>query len=494
MPEQRGKLKANLASLALGASAVFCFAPAEAFWLAPLVCAALFLLWRESASPRIAAWRGFHFGLGFFLGGVSWVYVSLSVFGGMPDWLAGGATLAFCAALALYPAVLGALFKRWQPANPWQQAAYFAALLAAGDWLRGTLFTGFPWLALGYSQTPPSPLAGYAPIIGVYGISLLLGLCGALLALRQIKSWLLALAILSGGWGLHTINWTESSAPPIEVALLQGNVPQDMKFRPEVFRETLALYQAMVEASAPAHLVVLPETAFPAFLEQIPPSYLNHLQQIMAKRGGNLIAGLITGDGTQYYNSAISLGKAPSQTYSKHHLVPFGEFMPPGFAWFMAYAHIPASSFSRGGEAQAPLNLGGTRIGLNICYEDVFGGEIIRALPQAEILANLSNTAWFGRSLAQPQHLQIARLRAMETGRPMLRATNTGITAIINARGDIQAQLPAFSRGILRGAVSPRRGETPYTQYGDRLAAGLWLALLLAGLLRKSSNSSNISK
>lgn len=477
-----------LASLALGASAVLCFAPFDAFWLAPIICAGLFRLWQRALSPRLAAAYGFAFGAGFFLGGVSWVYVSLSIFGGMPSWLAGTATLAFCAALALYPALIGAAFRRWLPQTAGRQILYFAALLALGDWLRGTLFTGFPWLSLGYSQTPPSPLAGYAPLLGVYGLTLLLGLCGGLLALRQGLTWLCLALLLGSGWGLRSIEWTEPSGPAVDVALIQGNVPQEMKFRPEAFSDTLALYQALLEESAPARLVILPETAFPAFLDQIPATYLAQLQNTMAARGGNLIAGLITGDGEHYYNSAFSLGRDPSQVYSKQHLVPFGEFIPPGFAWFMAQAHIPASSFSRGGETQAPLALGDTQVGLNICYEDVFGQAIIRALPKAGILANLSNTAWFGDSLAQPQHLQIARLRALETGRPMLRATNTGVTAIIDSRGEIQGQLPAFSRGILRGEIHPRSGQTPYARFGDSLAALLMLLFLALSQLKKNQN------
>jgi apolipoprotein N-acyltransferase len=248
-----------------------------------------------------------------------------------------------------------------------------------------------------------------------------------------------------------------------------------MKFRPEAFLRTLALYRQLV-ADHPAQLTLLPETAVPAFYDQLPPEFVAQLKAAVDQHGGDLVFGTITGHGEHYWNSAVSLGASPTQTYSKTHLVPFGEFIPPGFSWFMQLASIPMSSFSRGPAVQAPLAVAGRQVAINICYEDVFGEEIIRALPQAGILANLSNTAWFGRSLAQPQHLQIARLRAVESGRPMLRATNTGMTAVIAADGSLQAVLPPFTQGVLRAEVRAYEGLTPYARYGN-LAF-----LILAGL------------
>ena len=207
------------------------------------------------------------------------------------------------------------------------------------------------------------------------------------------------------GFGLHQIEWTSPQGEPVSVALIQGNIPQEMKFRPEAFIRTLNLYRDLIDAN-PAQLTLLPETAFPAFLDQLPEAYIDALKALAGRQNGDIILGTLTGDNNAYYNSAISLGTSPLQVYSKSHLVPYGEFIPPGFAWFMAYANIPASSFSRGPEKQAPLAVAGQRVAANICYEDVFGSEIIRTLPEAGILANLSNTAWFGDSLAQPQHLQ----------------------------------------------------------------------------------------
>lgn len=475
LPE-RAAARLGLAVLS-GAAGVLCFAPCDLFWLAPLVWFAFFLLLRRAASPREAMLDGFGFGLGFFLGGVSWVYVSLSVFGGMPWWLAGLAAFLFCAVMALFPMLAGALFKRWQPAETWRQAVFFAVLIALADWLRSWIFSGFPWLAVGYSQTPPSPLAGFAPLLGVHGLSLLVALSGALLV-----RWRLGLPLLVGlaigGFGLRQVAWTTPVGEPVSVALIQGNIPQEMKFEPAAFIHTLNLYLDLLEQH-PAQLSILPETAIPAFFDQLPANYIEALKLTAQSHGGDLIAGVLTGDGEHYWNSAVSLGRSPTQSYSKTHLVPFGEVIPPGFSWFLDLAHIPLAAFTRGPDKQAPLAVAGQQVAINICYEDVFGEEIIGALPQAGILANLSNTAWFGHSLAQPQHLQIARMRAAETGRPMLRATNTGMTAIIEAGGELQAVLPPFTTAVLHGSVRAYEGLTPYARFGN--LAFLLLAAL--GLL-----------
>ena len=466
-----------------GAVGVLCFAPFGLFWLAPLVWLGLFAQLLAAATPRQAALSGLVFGLGFFLCGVSWVYVSLSVFGGMPWWLAGIAAFLFCGVMALFPMLASWLFKRWQPQAFWRQALFFAALIAAADWLRSWIFTGFPWLAVGYSQAPPSPLAGFAPLLGVHGLSLLVALAGALL-LRWRSGLAFAAASAALGFGLQQVPWTTPVGEPVSVALIQGNIPQEMKFRPEAFMRTLTLYRELIEAN-PAQLTVLPETSIPAFFDQLPPVYIDALKAAAERHGGDLILGTLTGDGERYWNSAISLGKSPLQVYSKTHLVPFGETIPPGFSWFMNLASIPMSSFSRGPDVQPALAVAGQQVAVNICYEDVFGEEIIRALPQAGILANISNTAWFGRSLAQPQHLQIARLRAVETGRPMLRATNTGMTAVIAADGSVQASLPAFTQGVLTAEVRAYQGMTPYARFGNVVFLLLALLCIVASQWRR---------
>ena len=467
----------GLAALA-GAAGVLCFAPFNLFWLAPLVWLGFFYLLLHAKSPRQAALTGLAFGSSFFLGGISWIYVSLSNFGGMPWWMAGPATMLFCTAMALYPALAGWAFKRWQPERFCQQALFFAALIAAVDWLKSWFFTGLPWLSLGYSQTDPSPLAGFAPVIGVFGLSLFVALSGALL-LRWRVGLPVLLVLALCGFGLGQIEWTQPDGEPISVALIQGNVSQELKFQPSAFIRTLTLYRDLI-AKNPAQLTLLPETALPAFLDQLPAEYLEELKTLARRQNGDLIIGTITGTVSgAYYNSAVSLDASPVQIYSKQHLVPFGEMIPAGFAWFMAYANIPMSSFTPGPNNQAPLAVGGRNVAVNICYEDAFGNEIIRTLPQAGLLANLSNTAWFGHSLAQAQHLQIAQMRAAETGRPMLRATNTGMTAIIDQRGIVQAALPPFETGVLNGRVSAYSGQTPFGRFGNLLFLGLLTASLL---------------
>ena len=471
----------------LGASGILCFSPFDFFWLAPLVWGGWFALLQKETTPRSAMLNGLFFGLWFFCAGVSWVYVSLAVFGGMPWWMAGFGAFAFCAAMALYPALLAWLFRRFYPSTFGQQALWFAVLVVAVDGLRSWFLTGFPWLVLGYSQTPPSPLAGFAPLFGVLGLS---GVVAWLAASLSRWRWavLSTLLLVSGGWGLGQIAWTEPEGAPFSVALLQGNVPQEMKFRPEAFWATLARYEALM-AEHPAQLTVLPETAFPVFLDQMPLEYLQRLKELAQRQQGDVLFGVVTGDSEAYFNSAVSVGASPSQRYSKDHLVPFGEFIPAGFAWFMRYADIPASSFSSG-RAQSPMQLAGQRVAVNICYEDVFGGELAHQIGEAGLLINLSNTAWFGHSLAQPQHLQIARMRALETGRPMLRATNTGMTAIISSNGYVESVLPAFETGVLHGNVQARVGETPYMYYGNGLVFALLGVILFAAQWRRGPSRS----
>ena len=479
---------AALAALA-GLLGVGAFAPFEFFWLAWLSWGGLFFLVLTASSPRRAAGRGFAFGLAQFLGGVSWVYVSMHDVGGMPWPVAALATLVLCAYLSLFPAMVAWGVRRLAILGHggWRSACLFASGWVLAEWLRGWLLTGFPWLALGYSQSPPSPLAGYAPLLGVYGVSLVTVLVAALgsAAVWQRRAVFLAaaLALLALGAGLRHLAWTEPVGPSLKVALLQGNIAQDLKWAPERFLDSLTTYVALARDN-PADLTVLPETAVPALYDQLPPEFLADLKALTARNGGDLLLGVPVarraGQEVRYFNSAVSLGASPEQFYSKSHLVPFGEFVPPGFQWFLDLMHIPMSDFSSGGPGQKPLALAGQQVAPNICYEDVFGGEIIASLPQATLLVNLSNTAWFGHSLAQPQHLQISQLRALETGRPMLRATNTGMTAVVAPDGRVQAVLPPFTRGALVAQVRGYQGLTPFARLGNAGVLVLALVLLLA--------------
>ncbi|MEW6118788.1 MAG: apolipoprotein N-acyltransferase [Pseudomonadota bacterium] len=484
-------------NLAAGALAVAGFAP---FGLWPLPLLSLAVLF--ATLVRVDTWHtgfalGYAWGLGFFLAGVSWVYVSLHVYGGMAAWLAGFATLLFCAFLALFPAAVGAVAPRIPHA-----AARLLLMLplawAAGEWVRGWIFTGFPWLVLGYSQVPASPLAGFAPVLGVYGVSYLLAFAAALAAwalhVRRppvLRVWAgVALALLAlTGQGLRNVDWTRPEGEPTSVSLLQGNVPQNMKWRPEVTRETLSLY-ARQAAASPARLIVLPETALPLFESDLPDAYRDGLAGLGRRNGGDVLFGLPTGSlSGDYYNSVISLGSAPSQRYSKVHLVPFGEYIPQKalWGWVLDVLHIPLSDFARGATNQRPLAVGGQRVAVNICYEDAFGEEIVRQLPEASVLVNVSNLAWFGDSLAPWQHAQMSQMRALETGRMVLRATNTGVTAIIDAKGRLVATLPLFTSGSLGGMIQGYAGSTPYVRWGNAPVLAGWgmLALILAARFRR---------
>ena len=473
-------LLAASAAFALGAFCVLGFAPFDAWfaayfpvWPVPtLALGGLFLLWRRAASTRVALLLGLAWGAGCFLCGVSWVYVSLSQFGGMAPPAAAAATLLFCLYLALFPALVGALFHRWR-SNTLRDALLFAGLWTLGEWLRGTLFTGFPWLAVGYSQSPPSPLAGWASVLGVYGVGFIVAMiCGLLAAgWRKPTAWVAILLLLGAGGLLRRMDWTQPVGSPITVSLLQGNVPQSLKWDPKRLPLSVDTYLRLAREH-PATLTVLPETALPLYFNEVPRDVLRGLTT-----HGDALIGVAVGvtDGG-YTNGAVTLTKdLTPKAYAKRHLVPFGEYAPPGFAWFFRFARIPMSNFTAGPPRQEALAVGGQRIAPNICYEDLFGEELLGALPAATILVNLSNTAWFGDSLAQPQHLQIARLRAIETGRVMLRATNTGMTAMVGPDGAIAAALPPFVTAALVVKAQGRTGLTPYARWGNLLA------LLIAG-------------
>lgn len=476
-----------------GALSVAAFAPVEVFTLAWLGSGGLYWLLSSATTPRAAALRGFSFGAGLFLVGVSWVYVSMHDVGGMPLPLAALATLLFALTLALFPAISAWLMQRLTGAHVWQRAPLFAACWTLGEWLRGWVLTGFPWLQLGSSQTPPSPLAGFVPVIGALGVSFLVALLGALLVdtlvlLRRSRRAALSrlavvVLVLLSGQLLRGIAWTEPVGEPLTVALLQGNVAQELKWRPEHFRESLDTYRDLMR-DHPAQLTVFPETALPGFADRLPPVYLEELRQLARREEGDVLFGAVVGKGDDYYNAALSLGHSPQQAYAKQHLVPFGEFVPAGFSWFLKLIDMPMSGFTPGQAEPPPLALAGQRLAVNICYEDLFASEIARRATAATLQINLSNTAWFGHSLAQPQHLQIARMRALETGRPMLRATNTGITALVEADGQVSAVLPAFTRAALLVNVQGRQGLTPYLRGGDFSIVLLSLLIVLLEWLR----------
>ena len=477
---------------AAGAACVFGFAPFYAWPVPILALAVLFAIWERAATPRSAALAGFVFGLGYFLCGVSWVYVSMHDFGSMPAVLAAFATFVFCAYLAIFPAAAGWFARRYAGRNPASLLLLAAAAIAGSEWLRGWLFTGFPWNTLGTSQVPYSPLAGFVPVIGGYGVTLRVALTSALLAAaarpfeaRHARLRVLGAAavVLAIGGLLRFIDWGAPAGPPVRVALLQGNVPQDLKWRDETRAKTLADYRRMI-FEANARVVVTPETALPDFFDALPADYLDSIRAHAAATGKDVLMGIVereTRAGEQdYYNTLLRLN-GPRQAYRKHHLVPFGEYIPPGFRFVMAVLKIPLSDFASGGKEQPPIEAGGTSFGVAICYEDIFGEEVIEALPRAQALVNVSNDAWFGKSFAADQHLHASQVRALETSRWMVRATNTGASAAIDETGHVVSRLEPFTSATLVADVTPRKGQTPYVLFGNLLALVLTAGLGFVG-------------
>jgi apolipoprotein N-acyltransferase len=481
---------ALLAAAAAGALTVAGFAPFSVFPLPIAALCVMLFLWR-TAAPRAAFLRGFAFGAGLFGVGASWVYVSLHDFGMMPAPLAAIATVAYCAILSLYPAGAGWCFSRLRAAPLASTAVAFAALWTLFEWWRGWMFTGVPWLAMGYSQVD-SPLAGVAPLAGVYGVSFATALCAGLLyvaitgtARVRVSSALALVFAFVLGQLLKQVEWTSAQGSPVRVALLQGNISQDLKFQAGRYAATLAIYKKLVESSD-AKLIVLPETAIPRFLDAVDPGYLQDIANSAASHGADVLIGVPIRDSDgRYFNSVISVGASRPQRYDKAHLVPFGEFVPWGFHWIVKTVAIPMSDFSLGEENPKPLSLAGQHVAPNICWEDAFGEEIIRQLPAATLLVNVSNVAWFGDSLAPSQHLQISRMRAIETGRYMLRATNTGVTAIIDSHGKVVARLTQFTEGALAGEAQGYAGASPYVRWGNVPIVVISLALVAALAFRR---------
>lgn len=476
--------------LAAGAGLLlpFAFSPFGLFPLAILAPALLFISW-HSASPGRAALRGFLFGLGMFGVGVSWVYVSLHNYGNMPAPLAGFAVFLFVAGLSLYPALYGWLQARFFSRPGWQRwLLSLPALWVLFEWVRGWFLTGFPWLHLGYSHVA-TPLAGYATWLGVYGVSFFCALSAGLVAAgiqapeKILKRYLpLLIVVWAAGWMARGVEWVRPVDRTLRVALVQANVPLESKWQPRNRGAIMNTYLGLSTRVPPSDLIVWPESALPMTFDEIDSGYLGHLRRMSQVFGVDFLIGVIERekDG-RYYNSVVSIGSQPG-VYRKQHLVPFGEYPPldPLFRWLMRSMQIPMSDFSAGPPDQPPVVAAGQKIGVSVCYEDAFGEEVIRALPAASLLVNVSEDAWFGDSIGPHQRLQMARMRALETGRPMLRADNTGLSAIIDHRGEILGLSPRFKVHTLTATIQPMQGATPYVRYGNHPV--ILLTAFMAGL------------
>jgi len=494
-----------LIALAAGFAGVLGFGPFGFFWASLASVAVLVWLWWDAA-PRRAAWLGFLYGAGLFGAGVSWVYVSMHVYGHMPPWMAGLAVVVFVAILSLYPALVGWLYRgflarRGLPAA----AAGLPALWALSEWVRGWAFSGFPWLSLGYSQVD-AWLGGWSPVLGVYGVSWLVMLNAVLLvsALRHDQPrWRAAAAVVIGaawlgGLALSQVRWADADGPPLGVALVQGNVSLDRKWaseqRPQIVKRYLTLSNHLEDRD----LVVWPEAALPYFISEVD----GRIWRSMHRHPADFVLGLLeenTDTGTvRTYNSVVAVTGGGRQVYRKAHLVPFGEYLPlkPLFGWVIDYLKIPMSDFNAWeGPEQGPLRAAGTELGITVCYEDAFPKETAKRLPAARVLVNVSEEAWFGDSLAPHQRIQMARMRALETARPMLRAANTGVSAIIDHRGRITAGSEQFVATVVKGPVQPMQGTTPYVRWGNAgivaLSALLIVLSVAVGAPKRGTRSPN---
>ena len=470
------------------------FAPFSWWWLLPFTLAGFFCLLFYCPTARSSFRVGYFFGVGLFGAGVYWVYFSLHLFGGAIAVLAGLGTLLFVLLLALFPAFYGLISYRF--AKRWHWLVFTApALWLLFEWLRSWFLTGFPWLSVGYS-TLSSPLAGYAPVGGVFLVSLMLALCSGLLALcfthRSPLNFVIAVfgivIICACGYGLTTIQWTSAiDDRQVDVTMVQGNIAQELKFQPNLIEDSVALYSEL--SGTGAELVVWPESAIPTLYTDLADWEVQFAER-MQQQGTTVISGGFTSneDYSRFYNAIKVLNGSEDQVYEKRHLVPFGEFTPfrDVITLLSELITIPMSDLSPGTGPITPVTVNDVHYAMSICYEDAFGAEMRGQFPKANVLINVSNDAWFGDSTAPHQHQEIAAMRSLEFGRPMLRVTNTGVSSLIDHRGTVVTQGPQFEAVAIDVTVTPRQGITPYVRVGDWLSVGLAVLMLaFAWLLRR---------
>ncbi len=436
-------------------------------------------------SPKNGAIAGWLFGLGYFGLGVSWVYHSIYLFGGATVPLAAAVTLLFVLVMTVFPALCAWAFLTLKPVLPWSvRALVFASLWTLLELARGKIMGGFPWIILGYSQTE-SFVGSLAPLIGVYGISffvafLLPFLADYALVHRRHKQRNALYGVALFGlfcvvislFGLNKVEFSTPKNTALQVRLVQANIPQSMKFTQAMLQESLQQYTQMSQAgldsvASKVDLIIWPETAIPTYFDRVEQA-LAPFNQSMALQNIDVLAGGFYRDGDAVYNSVMQLG-GEQALYQKRHLVPFGEYMPFRFLldFMAAFVQIPMSDLSSGSGPHKPLMIGSEAIGLSICYEDVFGEEMRALLPDATLLVNVSNDAWFGESAAPHQHQQKAQMRAREFSRPMLRVTNTGISSVIDYRGKVVHTIAHNTKGVIDATVVPREGLTLYAKTGN---------------------------
>lgn len=470
----------------VGALMMLSFSPFGYYLLIPILLLPLLYAFLQLA-PRDAAWSGASFGAGLFLAGTYWLYVSIHVFGQAPLILALVLMLGLVLIMSLYYAATGWMIARYRGSHLWQFIILVPAVWVFHEWLRGWLLSGFPWMTLGYSQID-SPLSALAPVVGNYGVSLAMmisasALLGSVLSAGTKRIICLAVAMLP--WiislPLSGLDWTTASGATVRTTIVQGGVSQDRKWLPEQFDATLKLYRDSLLNNSDSDLVIWPEVAIPSVADQV-EGYITQLESDLQPQKQTLLFGILERDldTSKVFNSVFAIGDGARQVYRKRHLVPFGEYFPvPDFVreW-MRLMNLPYSDISSGEDSQPLLQMAdGNRLSVAICYEDAYAAEQLYALPEASILINVSNDAWFGDSIAPHQHLQIARMRALEVGRHVVRATNNGVSAFIGPNGELIDQGPQFEYVAMSYDVQPRSGLTPFARFGN------WPVILFATLV-----------
>lgn len=458
----------------------------------PIICLAILIWSCQQISVRQSVLRAWFFGLGFYGFGVSWVYVAMNVFGHMAMPIAGFFTLLLVAYMALFSALAMAMVRYFSMLpQVYSILLLFPAAWALSEWFRSWLFTGFPWLLVGYSQLD-WPISGFAPWIGVYGLSFLTALMSALLLLvfisKQKRYYYSAafIVLLVAGFLLNFISWGNPVGKEFKVTVLQGNIPQEDKWKPGQLNKTIGIYTEMIRASLQSDIIVLPENALPVFYHKIEDEYLQHLNNLANQFNTAIVLGLPIKDiGTgEYFNGIVVVGKGNGR-FKKHHLVPFGEYIPLKsiIGDLLRIMDIPMADFSKGAAMQDLPVVHDQSLGVTVCYEDAYVGEVNKKLPQASLLVNGSNNAWYGNSLAPHQHLRISRMRAKETARDIMRATTNGISAIIDYTGRIKVKTPQFRRSGIHGTVQGRQGSTPFVMIGNLSVMTVIFLVYLAPIL-----------
>lgn len=468
----------------------FAFAPYHLSWLAFVCPASLFFAWHNSP-PKRAFWRGLLFGLGFFGFGVHWIYISVHVYGNTSEGLATLVTALFTLVLSLFIAMQGYVTTRYFARE--RMIFGFPSLWVIFEGLRSYLFTGFPWLLLGYSQIH-TPLAHIAPLLGVYGVSLAVVatssfLVYTLLAPYRMKVGLILLTLFIWVFAFASghIRWTHPLQKPIKVSLIQGNIPQTIKWVANESENIIKVYDQLTKSQWDSNLIVWPESAIPKTQRQT-QRYIEQLHTLAKQNHTTLITGITIEEGFQYYNGMIMIGRNQN-AYLKRQLVPFGEYLPfrSLLYWLPRYFSIPMSGYTRGAHHQHHFIFDGVRISPSICYEVAYGALLLNDFPEANLIVSINDDSWFGRSIASAQHLQITQMRALEVGRYAVLASNTGITAIINPDGTIKASAPQFTRYVLTGIVYPTTGHTPLMVYHYYLIFVLCVFLLILALRMKTN-------